>query len=103
MEEIYLRLKFNKRTNNRQNKENSWLVTLLENSMIKVLTTIIPKANPDFEKEIDNVHEWLIEFNKDTEVPQREIGVDNNGRMIMIMPFRKNYGYWTDNDLNLAD
>lgn len=86
-----------------KNKEQSWLTTLLENSVIKVLTTIIPKANPDFDKEIGNVDEWLIEFNKETGVPQREIGIDKDGKTIMIMPFRNNYGYWTDNNLRLAE
>jgi hypothetical protein len=64
-----------------------------------VLGSIVPIANPDFEKKIDKVAFWLIEFENDSYYPNREIGLDSSGKTIMIMPWEKNYGYWTDNNL----
>ena len=64
-----------------------------------VLESIVPIANPDFEKKIDIVAFWLIEFENDSYYPNREIGLDSSGKTIMIMPWEKNYGYWTDNNL----
>ena len=64
-----------------------------------VLESIVPIANPDFEKKIDKVAFWLIEFENDSYYPNREIGLDSSGKTIMIMPWEKNYGYWTDNNL----
>jgi len=64
-----------------------------------VLESITPITNPDFEKKIDKVAFWLIEFENDSYYPNREIGLDSSGKTIMIMPWEKNYGYWTDNNL----
>jgi len=64
-----------------------------------VLESIAPITNPDFKKKIDKVAFWLIEFENDSYYPNREIGLDSSGKTIMIMPWEKNYGYWTDNNL----
>lgn len=64
-------------------------------------TEIPPVSNPDFEDKIDQVATWLIEFEGDSYFPDREIGLDSSNNPIMIMPWRKNYGYWTDNDLTI--
>ena len=64
-----------------------------------VLESTVPIANPDFEKKMDKVAFWLIEFENDSYYPNREIGLDSSGKTIMIMPWEKNYGYWTDNNL----
>lgn len=71
--------------------------------MLGILTTIIPKANPDFEDKIDEVEYWLVECDNETGIPEREIGLDKEGRVILKMPFKDNYGYWTDNNLLLND
>jgi len=68
-----------------------------------VLTTVAPIANPDFENKIDDVAFWLIEFENDSYYPNREIGLDKFEKPIMIMPWEKNYGYWTDNNLVIKD
>jgi hypothetical protein len=78
------------------NKKAWW-----ERIMKNLLTSFIPLANPDFEEEIDNVKQWLIEFENDNQYPNREIGLDILEHPIMIMPWRKNYGYWIDNNLLL--
>ena len=68
-----------------------------------VLESIVPIANPDFDKKIDTVATWLIEFENDSYYPNREIGLDSSGKTIMIMPWEKNYGYWTDNNLVIGN
>jgi hypothetical protein len=68
-----------------------------------ILPEIVPVANPDFDEKIDLVVCWLIEFENDSYYPSREIGLDEKEQPIMIMPWRKNYGYWTDNNLVLED
>lgn len=68
----------------------------------KILSYFIPKANPDFDRLIDDVETWLIELNEEG-IPEREIGFNSNGVPIMKMPWNKNYGYWTDNNLTADD
>lgn len=68
-----------------------------------VLESIAPIANPDFDKKIDMVATWLIEFENDSYYPNREVGLDSSGKTIMIMPWEKNYGYWTDNNLVIGN
>ncbi|MBS1571360.1 MAG: hypothetical protein JST62_03045 [Bacteroidetes bacterium] len=69
---------------------------------MKTLTYLGLTANPDFENNIDNVRVWLVEFDEDN-VPTREIGIDENNNVILKMPYKKNYGYWTDNELLYND
>jgi hypothetical protein len=68
-----------------------------------LLISFIPAGNPNFDEEIDNVEQWLIEFKNENQYPNREIGLDILQQPIMIMPWRKNYGYWIDNNLLLND
>ena len=75
----------------------------LKKAVIGILGTIIPKANPDFENKIKHVETWIVELDNETGIPEREIGMDKSGRIIVKMPFKNNYGYWTDNNLLLAD
>lgn len=70
----------------------------------KILSTIlffIPRANPEYEDLLDNVGEWQLEIDPTDNLPIREIGVDMNGKTIFIMPWRNNYGFWTDNNITL--
>ncbi|WP_460219307.1 hypothetical protein [Psychroserpens sp. MEBiC05023] len=75
----------------------------IKKAIIGILGSIIPKANPDFENKIDLVETWIVELDSETGIPEREIGMDKDGRIIVIMPFKNNYGYWTDNNLLLTD
>ena len=74
-----------------------------ENAVVKILSTILPKANPDFDKLIDKVDYWLVEYNRTENAAWREIGFDKNDHSIVAMPLGKNYGYWTDNNLTFDD
>jgi hypothetical protein len=71
--------------------------------IIRMLLFFIPRANPDFEKRMDYVAEWLLEIDTDDNSVVREIGLDKFGRVIMILPLRKNYGFWLDTDMGLDD
>ena len=73
------------------------------NIITRFISLFLPKANPDFSSRIDDVAQWLLEFVEDLPTPNREIGLDVNGKVILKMPFRKNYGYWTDNNLTLSE
>jgi hypothetical protein len=62
----------------------------------KILTKLIPKANPDFDEQIQNVKEWILEVDDEDGMPMREVGLDDKGNAIMIMPWKENYGFWSD-------
>ncbi|MDY6024916.1 hypothetical protein [Bergeyella zoohelcum] len=59
-------------------------------------------SNPDYECYIDEVESWMVEFDEEN-IPIREIGIDDEGKAILKMPYKKNYGYWTDNSLEYED
>lgn len=75
----------------------------MKNWAAGVLSKIFPTANPDFESKMEEVEYWLVECDRASGVPQREIGLNHASRVIMKMPFKDNYGYWTDNNLLLDD
>lgn len=61
MGQIYLKFKYNTATNS-DDKPKTWLRETFEKSVIKILMTIILRANPDSEEKIGHVDEWLIEI-----------------------------------------
>jgi len=84
-------------------KDESLFKRSIKSLITNLLIKIIPQANPDFERKIENVIYWLVECELKSGVPQREIGLDEQRRAIMKMPYKNNYGYWTDNNLLLKD
>jgi hypothetical protein len=70
---------------------------------MKVFSLIVPKANPDFEGKIQDVRQWILEVNDKEGTPDREIGLDDTGNVMMIMPWRNNYGFWTDSNVLVDD
>ena len=76
---------------------------IAENIFVKILSTIVPNANPDYGHLIDKVVAWKIEYNLIKDAVTREIGYDQQGNAIVAMPNKNNYGYWTDNQLKLID
>ncbi len=103
MGQIYLKFNDDKVKRSSDDKPKTWLTRTVEKSVEKILTTIIPKANPDFEDKLQDVKEWLIEIDEEAEIANREIGINSKGQTIMIMPFGDNHGYWTDNNLKSTD
>jgi len=65
----------------------------------KILTFFIPKANPDYDEKIGIVEFWLLEFESKESLPVREIGLTPFGDAILKIPYKENYGYWTDNNI----
>lgn len=84
-------------------KSSSAFKLFLLKSFVNVLKVVIPQANPDYEQRIDDVKYWLLEFDDENPYPVREVGLDENEQSIVKMPYKKNYGYWTDNELKLED
>ena len=89
---IYLKIK------DEPNKE-----PIMHRAFINLLGLVIPKANPDFENKISSVNYWLLEFPDKASVPDREVGLDKDGNVIMATPDARNFGFWTDNDLTFED
>lgn len=92
-------LKFTDPDTRTDKTKRSWWKRFTETA----LTSFIPVGNPNFEKDIEKVKFWLLEFKDGNQYPNREIGLDILQEPIMIMPWRKNYGYWIDNNLVLND
>ena len=74
-----------------------------ETLAISILKSVLPVANPDFDDKIDSVEYWLVECDGISGIADREIGLDQQGRAIVKMPFKANCGYWTDNNLLFND
>ena len=101
---IYIKFKTDEIvTNSGQPTGASWLTKLVENSFTKILTKIIPKANPDFDGKIQDVRQWMLEVDDGEGTPAREIGLDDKGNVMMIMPWKDNYGFWTDSSVQVDD
>lgn len=96
-------IQFDAPKNDSRSAKDGLIKSSLKKAVAGILTKIIPKANPDFDDKIDEVKYWLVACDNATGIPQREIGLDKEGRVILKMPFKDNYGYWTDNNLLLND
>lgn len=81
----------------------SWINRMAKNFIYKTLETFLPKGNPDFDDKIDLVKVWILEINESNEKPSREIGLDEKGNTILIMPWKGNYGFWTDSNISMND
>ncbi len=100
-EMIYLKFEAPK-TDKDEIKSNNVKKSITD-SAIRFLKKIIPEANPDYDDKIDEVKFWIVEIDKESNLPNREIGLDRKENVIMIMPDDRNYGYWTDNNLKKED
>lgn len=69
----------------------------------KLFLLFIPQANPDYDRYINTVIYWQLEFENEESIPTREVGLDNKKETIMKMPYKGNYGYWVDNTLTYND
>lgn len=73
----------------------------LESFIVKMLNSIIPVGNPDYNEQIGEVYKWLVEYSKEGDKVCREIGLNDKGEVILILPQANNLGYWTNSNLNL--
>ena len=97
----YIECEFPKSAQNAQS--DGLLKRNIKRVISEIFNGVTPKANPDFENKIGLVKKWIIEIDSETGIPQREIGMDKSGRIIVKMPYQKNYGYWTDSNLLFTD
>jgi len=70
---------------------------------VKFLRRVLPMANPDYDNLFDKVVTWLVEYDENRDYPNREIGIDKYGKVIIASPFGDNLGYWTDTSMTLND
>src|SRR5690349_16007410 len=101
MERTYIQFQMSQKSLNKE--EESLFSRSIKNVTVSVLSRVFPVANPDFESKIEEVQHWLVECNTESGIPLREVGLNANGQVILKMPFKDNYGYWTDNNLLLDD
>lgn len=65
----------------------------------RVLSAVLPHANPDFEELFDEVRTWWVEVDEVSGLPLREIGFNASRDPILAAPFRDNLGFWIDSDM----
>lgn len=71
-------------------------------ALAKLLSLIIPRANPDFEGLYSQVSTWWVEVDKENEQQAwREIGFNSSGQPIVAGPWGRNYGFWLDTNMDL--
>ena len=75
--------------------------SFVEKLLWRILLSIFPRTNPDYEGLYDKVIIWYIEYDDINNYTNREIGVDKDGIVIVKGPFGKNLGFWTDEDLTI--
>ncbi|MEM6320027.1 MAG: hypothetical protein AAF960_20310 [Bacteroidota bacterium] len=96
-------LKFDAPEIKKEEAKSNKVKEFIVNAAMKILKQVIPEANPDYNHKIDKVKVWLVEIDDETQYPNREIGIDKDGSVIIIMPDERNYGYWTENNLKEED
>ena len=69
---------------------------------MQTLYLVLPKANPDFEHLYDDVRDWWLEIDENN-IPKRELGFDQSGKVIVASPLHNNYGFWTDSGERIGD
>ncbi len=64
--------------------------------------TAIDTANPSYRGKYHRVHSWLIEFDEEG-MPWREIGLDENDKVVLAGPSKNDYGFWLDTNMRYSD
>ncbi|WP_457424012.1 hypothetical protein [Roseateles sp. P5_E7] len=64
----------------------------------RALKRVVPVANPDIESLFPQVRCWWLEVD-DAGVPQREVGLDATGTVVVAAPVDENMGFWTDSSM----
>ena len=68
---------------------------------VRLLRRILPVGNPGYEGKLHELGRWWVEFLDD--LPWREIGLGGNGELIVAGPNERDYGFWLDTNMTLAD
>ena len=75
---------------------------LLATLAFGALRRVIPAASPDFEHLYERVLTWHVEIDASSGEPLREVGFDSSGRVVVIGPWRDNYGCIVDSNVTFA-
>ena len=86
----------------RTKQGTSWGKRARPSLLARIALFLLPSANPDYEGKRHLVREWLIEFDEQGH-PWREIGLDADGKPLLAGPDRRNYGFWLDTNMRIAD
>lgn len=73
-----------------------------KDKLVRAVLFFVPSANPDFENLFPSVRAWYVEVD-DSGAAVREIGVDAAENPILVAPYRRNYGFWTDSNPPFPD
>jgi hypothetical protein len=98
---VYIQFEVHKEVD--RSPEKNPIKKSIKTFIVNIVSKVIPTANPDFEDSIGSVRHWLVECDRLTGIPKREIGLNSHGQAIVKMPFKDNYGYWTDNNMLLDE
>ena len=95
---IYFNLKWQSRKKQNDKTKRSFWYSSLQRFLA------LHSSNPDFDDKIDDVVYWFIEYDDvGKHIANREIGIDQDGKVFVKMPDESNYGYWLDTDCDLTD
>jgi hypothetical protein len=58
-------------------------------------------SNSDFDNSYAEVRKWWVEVDE-SGTPQRELGFNAQGKVIVAGPLGNNFGFWTDSTMKFA-
>jgi hypothetical protein len=64
--------------------------------VIRLLSRLLPKPDPDFDELYKQVYFWYLEIEPKLQMAIREIGFDESARPIVFGPFKSNRSLWID-------
>ena len=59
--------------------------------------------NPDFDDLYPQVAWWMLEFDEETRIINREIGLNKESEPMVMAPWGYNFGLWIDSAVALDD
>ena len=78
-------------------RSHNWL----QRAIVRLLYAVIPAANPNFEGSYEKVRRWWIEIDE-LGTPQRELGFNEGGEVIVAGPIGRNNGFFTDSNATFS-
>ena len=75
-------------------------------ALIVCLIEKIFTFNKKLPDDVDKVKTWYLEFDDENHWASREVGVDENGKVVVLAPYEKNgsleyFGFWCDEDMDI--
>lgn len=90
-------------THKEKRTDTNCIKVTFKSFLLYAIKKVFPIANPDFEKAIQHVTTWYVEYdNTEYNLVLREIGKDAKNNIIIKVPDERNRGFWTDSDLDLS-